>query len=324
MGDGGRVLARLAIVFVATATVAAAADYPERPLRYVIPSAAGGGPDTAARVVMAELGRQLGQQVVVENRPGGSGTIGTEVIVRATPDGYTIGHGNILTLGISRSVLPKLPYDLDKDLRPVVQMYATPNLLAVTPSLPVNSVQGLIDHAKKNPGELFYASTGNGSSIHVSGELFKLMTGTQMVHVPFKSAALAITDLTAGRVQLMFDNINSIGPHVKAGRLRGLGVTTLERVPAFAELPTVAESGVPGFEVTAWAGVIVPARVPQAIVARLNREINKTLAAPAVRERLVAQGLTVHGGTAEQFGAHIRKEAAKWAEVVKRAGVKVD
>jgi len=304
--------------------VATAAGYPERPLRYVIPSAAGGGPDTAARVVMAELGRQLGQQVVVDNRPGGSGTIGTEVIARATPDGYTIGHGNILTLGISRSVLPRLPYDLDRDLRPVVQMYATPNLLAVTPSLPVNSVRDLIDHAKKNPGGLFYASTGNGSSIHVSGELFKLMTGTQMVHVPFKSAALAIADLTAGRVHLMFDNINSIGPHVKAGRLRGLGVTTLERVPAFAELPTVAESGIPGFEVTAWAGVIVPAKVPQAIVARLNAEINRTLAAPAVRERLIVQGLTVIGGTPEQFGEHVRKEAAKWAEVVKRAGVKVD
>jgi len=322
MGDGGRFVARLAIVFVATATAAAA--YPERPLRYVIPSAAGGGPDTAARVVMAELGKQLGQQVVVDNRPGGSGTIGTEVIARATPDGYTIGHGNILTLGINRSVLPRLPYDLDRDLQPVVQMYATPNLLAVTSSLPVQSVRDLIDHAKKDPGGLFYASTGNGSSIHVSGELFKLMTGTQMVHVPFKSAALAITDLTAGRVHLMFDNINSIGPHVKAGRLRGLGVTTLERVPAFSELPTVAESGVPGFEVTAWAGVIVPVKVPKAIVTRLNAEINKTLASTAVRERLTAQGLTVLGGTADQFAVHIRKEAAKWADVVKRAGVKVD
>jgi tripartite-type tricarboxylate transporter receptor subunit TctC len=314
----------LGLAALLAAPLALAQSYPERPLRYVIPSAAGGGPDTAARVVMAELGRQLGQQIVIDNRPGGSGAIGTEVIVRATPDGYTIGHGNILTLGINRSVLPRLPYDLDRDLQPVVQMYATPNLLAVTPSLPVKSVRDLIDYAKKNPDGLLYASTGSGSSIHVSGELFKLMTGTQMVHVPFKSAALAITDLTAGRVHLMFDNINSIGPHVKGGRLRGLGVTTLERVAAFAELPTVAESGVPGFEVTAWAGVIVPAKVPKAIVARLNGEINKTLASTTVRERLAAQGLTVLGGTADQFGAHIRKEAAKWADVVKRAGVKVD
>jgi tripartite-type tricarboxylate transporter receptor subunit TctC len=314
----------LGLAGLLAAPLAPAQLYPERPLRYVIPSAAGGGPDTAARVVMAELGKQLGQQVVVDNRPGGSGTIGTEVIVRATPDGYTIGHGNILTLGINRSVLPRLPYDLDRDLQPVVQMYATPNLLAVTLSLPVKSVRDLVGYAKKNPDGLLYASTGSGSSIHVSGELFKLMTGTQMVHVPFKSAALAITDLTAGRVHLMFDNINSIGPHVKAGRLRGLGVTTLERVPAFAELPTVAESGVPGFEVSAWAGVIVPVKVPKAIVARLNAEINKTLSAPVVRERLIAQGLAVKGGTPGEFAGHIRKEAAKWAEVVKRAGVKVD
>ena len=309
---------------ISTIATAAAAAYPERPIRYVIPSAAGGGPDTAARIVTAELGRQMGQQVIVDNRPGGSGTIGTEMIARATPDGYTIGHGNILTLGINRSVLPKLPYHPDKDLQPVVQMYATPNLLAVTLSLPVKSVPELIDYARKNPGNLFYASTGNGSSIHVSGELFKLMTGTQMVHVPFKAAALAITDLTAGRVHLMFDNINSIGPHVKAGRLRGLGVTSPKRVPAFAELPTVAEAGVPGFEVTAWAGVIVPAGVPKAVVARLNAEVNKALASPTVREKLTAQGLEVIGGTPEQFAGHIRKEAAKWADVVKRAGVKID
>ena len=302
----------------------AAAAYPERPIRYVIPSAAGGGPDTAARIITAELGRQMGQQVVVDNRPGGSGTIGTVMIAKAAPDGYTIGHGNILTLGINRSVLPRLPYYPDKDLQPVVQMYFTPNLLTVTPSLPLKSVQELIDYARQNPDRLLYASTGSGSSIHVSGELFKLMTGTQMVHVPFKAAALAITDLTAGRVHLMFDNINSIGPHVKAGRLRGLAVTSAKRVPAFSELPTVEEAGLPGFVVTAWAGVIVPAGVPKAIVARLNAEVNKALDAPAVREKLAAQGLEVVGGTPEQFAGHIRKEAAKWADVVKRAGVKVD
>ncbi len=310
-----------AALLVATGTPAA---YPERPLRYVIPSAAGGGPDTAARIVMAELARQMGQQIVVDNRPGGSGTIGTEMIARATPDGYVIGHGNILTLGINRSVLSRLPYHPDKDLRPVVQMYFTPNLLAVTPSLSVKSVQDLIEHAKKNPGSLFYASTGSGSSIHVSAELFKLMTGTQMVHVPFKAAAVAITDLTAGRVHVMFDNINSIGPHVKGGRLRGLAVTSAKRVPAFSELPTVAEAGVPGFEVTAWAGVMVPAGVPKAIIARLNAEVNKTLASTTVREKLNQQGLEIVGGTPEQFAEHIRKEVAKWADVVKRAGVKVD
>jgi tripartite-type tricarboxylate transporter receptor subunit TctC len=302
----------------------AAAEYPDRPIRYVLPSAPGGGPDVAARIIMAELGRQLGQQVIVDNRPGGSGTIGTDVIVRATPDGYTIGHGNINTMAINRSVLSKLPYDPDKDLVPVVHMYGTPNLLAVTLSLPVKSVQELIDYAKKNPDKLLFASTGNGSSVHVGMELFKLMTGTQMVHVPYKAAVTAITDLSAGRVQLMADNINSIGPHVKAGRLRGLGVTSAKRVPAFADLPTIAEAGVPGFDVSAWAGVLVPVGVPRSIVNRLNAEVNKALTAPGVSDKLPDLGLVVAGGTPEQFAAHIKREAARWADVVKRSGAKVD
>jgi tripartite-type tricarboxylate transporter receptor subunit TctC len=307
-----------------SAAGAGAAAYPERPLRYVMGSAAGGGPDIAARVVMAELSRQLGQQIVIENRPGASGTIGTEIIARSTPDGYTIGHGNIQTLAIARSVLPKLPYNIDRDLQPVVHMYGTPNLLAVTPSVPAHSVQELIAYAKKNPDKLLYASTGSGSSIHVGMELFKLMTGTQMVHIPYKAAVTAIADLTAGRVHLMADNINSIGPHVKSGRLRGLAVTTARRVPAFAELPTIAESGVPGFDVAAWAGVIVPAGVPKPVVARLNAEINKALAAPAVRDRLPDLGLQIAGGTPEQFREHIRREAVRWADVVKRSGAKLD
>ncbi|HYC45725.1 MAG TPA: tripartite tricarboxylate transporter substrate binding protein [Burkholderiales bacterium] len=313
-------------VFAAIALVGsslASAAYPERPLRYVMGSAAGGGPDIAARIVMAQLGRQLGQQVVVENRPGASGSIGTEVIARATPDGYTIGHGNIQTMAIARNLM-KLPYNIDKDFQPVVHMYGTPNLLAVTLSLPVNSVQDLIAYAKKNPDKLLFASTGSGSSIHVGMELFKQMTGTQMVHVPFKAAVVAIADLTAGRVQLMADNINSIGPHVKAGRLRGLAVTSGKRVPAFAELPTISEAGVPGFEVQAWAGVIVPAAVPKSIVQRLNAEINKALVAPAVAEKLPGLGLIVVGSTPEAFRAHIRKEAARWAEVVKRSGAKFE
>ncbi|HEX2827660.1 MAG TPA: tripartite tricarboxylate transporter substrate binding protein [Burkholderiales bacterium] len=316
--------ARTFVAFACWAALNASAEFPDRPIRYVLPSAPGGGPDVAARVVMAELGRQLGTQVVVDNRPGGSGVIGTEAIVRATPDGYTIGHGNINTLGINRSVLPKLPYNIDKDLTPVVHMYGTPNLLAVTLSLPVKSVQELVDFAKKNPDKLLFASTGNGSSVHVGMELFKLMTGTRMVHVPFKAATVAISDLTAGRVQLMADNINSIGPHVKSGRLRGLAVTTAKRVPAFSELPTIAEAGVPGFDVSAWAGVIVPTGVPKALVTRLNEAVNKALAAPAVADKLPDLGLVVAGGTPEQFGAHIRKEAARWADVVKRSGAKVD
>ncbi len=306
------------------AAVTAIAAYPDRPLRYILASAAGGGPDVAARVVMAELSRQTGQQVIVDNRPGASGIVGTELIAHATPDGYTMGHGNINTMAINPSVIPKLPYDAERDLQGVVMMYYSPNLLAVTLSLPVKSVQELIDYARKNPDKLSFASSGNGSSIHVGMELFKLMTNTQMVHVPYKAATVAITDLTAGRVQLMADNIQSIGPHVKAGRLRGLAVTSARRVPAFAELPTIAESGVPGFDVSAWAGVVVPAAVPKAIVHQLNAAVNKALAAPSVREKLPDFGLEIVGGTPEQYSAHIRSEAAKWADVVKRSGAKVD
>ena len=314
----------LVALLVLGAATAAGAAWPERPIRYVMGSAAGGGPDIAARIVMAQLSRQLGQQIVVDNRPGASGTIGTDAIAKAAPDGYTIGHGNIQTLAIVRSIMPKMPYDLDRELAPVVHMYGTPNLLAVTLSLPVNSVQGLVAYAKKNPNQLSFASTGSGSSIHVGMELFKLMTGTQMLHVPFKAAVIAITDLTAGRVQVMADNINSIGPHVKAGRLRGLAVTSAKRVPAFAELPTVAEAGVPGFDVAAWAGVIVPAGVPKPLIAKLNAEINQALVAPAVADKLPELGLVVEGGTPEQFSAHIRKETARWADVVKRSGAKLE
>jgi tripartite-type tricarboxylate transporter receptor subunit TctC len=313
----------LALGASALATGAGAA-WPERPLRYIIPSAVGGGPDVAARIIMAEVGKQLGQQIIIDNRPGGSGTIGTEVIARATPDGHSMGHGNILTMALGRSVLPKLPYDIDRDFRPVVHMYGTPNLLAVTLSLPVNSVQELIGYAKQKPGYLLFASTGSGSSIHVSMELFQLMTGTKMVHVPFRAATIAITDLIAGRVHLMADNINSIAPHVRAGRLRGIAVTSGKRVPAFPDLPTVAEAGVPGYDVSAWAGVIYQAAVPKAIVMRVNAEVNKALAVPAVRERLTDLGLVVVGGTPEGFAGHLRREAARWADVVRRAGVKVD
>ena len=313
-----------AFVLGMAATGASIAAYPDRPFRYVLPSAPGGGPDVAARVVMSELSRQTGQQVIVDNRPGASGLLGTEIIARATPDGYTMGHGNINTMAINRSVLGKLPYDVDRDLQAVVLMYYSPNLLAVTPSLPAKSALELIDYAKKNPDKLIFASTGNGSSVHVGMELFKLMTGTQMVHVPYKAATVAITDLIAGRVQVMADNIQSIGPHVKAGRLRGLAVTSARRVPAFAELPTVAEAGVPGFDVSAWAGVIVPAGVPKPVIARLNADLNQALASAVVREKFPDMGLQIAGGRPEEYADHIRREAAKWADVVKRSGAKVD
>lgn len=313
-----------AVLGACASSLATAAAYPERPVRYIVPSAPGGSPDITARILTAELTRQLGQQFVVDNRVGASGIIGTELIAKAAPDGYTIGQGTLPGLAVMRSLVPKLPYDPGKDFQAVVQYYFTPNLLAVTPALPVKSVPDLVDYAKKNPGGLLFASSGSGTTFHLSAELFMLMTGTKMVHVPFKAVQTAMTEIMAGRVHLMFNSVASIEPHVKAGRLRGLAVTSRKRSVAFPDLPTISEAGLPGFEVVAWAGIIAPARTPKAIVARLNAAVNQALASPAVGGKLVALGYEVVGGTPEQFAEHIRKEGAKWADVVKRAGVKVD
>ena len=310
----------LTILAAATATAA----YPERPVRYIVPSAPGGSPDITARLLTAELSQLTGHQFVVDNRVGASGIIGTDLIAKATPDGYTIGQGLVPAMAVMRSLLPNVPYDPDKDFQAIAHYYFTPNLLAVTLSLPVKSVRELIDYARKNPGVLLYGSSGNGTTFHLGAELLQLMTGTRMVHVPYKAVQTAMTDLIAGRLHFMFNSVSSIEPYVKAGRLRGLAVTSLKRTVTFPELPTVSEAGVPGFEVVSWAGVIAPARTPAAVVAALNAQINQALASPALREKLVSLGYEVVGGTPAQFAGHIRKESAKWADVIKRAGVKAD
>jgi tripartite-type tricarboxylate transporter receptor subunit TctC len=302
----------------------AVANYPVRPIRFIVPSAPGGTPDVISRVVGTELGKQVGQSVVVDNRPGANGTIGMQAIAKSPADGYTIGYAPVSALAINPALRPNLPYDAEKDLQMVVQLVFGLHILTVTPSLPIKSVQELIDYAKSNPGKLTYGSSGSGSSQHVGMEMFKLMTGTNMVHVPFKAIQQAITEVIAGRVQLTFDNLASMGPHVRAGRVRALGVTSLKRSAAFPELPTISEAGVPGFEVTTWSGVIVPAGVPKAIVTRLNAEINKVLVSPLATGTLGGSGYELVGGTSEQFTAHVRKETAKWADVVKRSGAKVD
>ena len=284
---------------------AAAAAYPERPLRFIVPSAPGGTPDIISRVVGAELARQMGQQVVVDNRPGANGTIGMTMLARAAPDGYTIGYAPLSALALNPSVT-KVPYDSIRDLQMVAQLVFGMHILTVTPSLPIVSVQELIDYAKNSPGTLSYGSSGSGSSQHVGMELFKLMTATQMVHVPYKAIQQAITEVIGGRIQLTFDNLASMLPHVKAGRVRALGVTGLRRSPALPDLPTIAEAGVPGYEVTTWSGVIVPAGVPKAIGARLNAEINKALVAQTAKELLAGSGYELVGGTPEQFDAFLR------------------
>ena len=302
----------------------AGAAYPDRPIRYIVPSAAGGGADALARILAGELTKQLGQQVVVDNRAGASGAIGMDMLVRANPDGYTIGYGNTPLLAINKSLLPNWPYEAGRDLQPVARLTNSQNLLAVALALPVKSVRELIDYAKNNPDKLSYASPGNGTTIHLSAELFKQMAGVRMVHVPYKAITVAHTELIAGQVQLIFDNLTSITTLVKAGRLRGLAVTGTTRAGPFPELPTIAEAGLPGYNVTVWTGVIVPARVPPAIVARLNAEINKACLAPTLLEKFATFGNTCLGSTPAEFTELIKKETVKWAEVVKISGAKVD
>jgi tripartite-type tricarboxylate transporter receptor subunit TctC len=300
-----------------------AAQYPTRPIRFIVPFGAGGGPDLTARILAADLSARLGQQIVVDNRAGAGGSLGTELIVRALPDGYTIGYGSVSTIAINPSLLSKLPYDPVKDIQMLVQTYLAPNLLAVSPLLPVKSVRELIDYAKANPGKLLFASNGNGTSGHLSGELFRHMTSTQMVHVPYKAAQQVIADVAAGQVQLTFNNIGALLPHVKTGRLRGLAVTGPKRSPAVPDLPAVAET-IPGFESTVWSGVVLPRNVPKPIVSKLQTEVSSALAQPSLVEKYAGMGYEVSGRTGEAFEAFARNEAVKWGDIVKRSGMKVD
>jgi tripartite-type tricarboxylate transporter receptor subunit TctC len=299
------------------------AAYPERPIRMIVPSAAGGQPDTNSRLVAAELGKQIGQQIVVDNRPGASSSIGFEAVAKAQPDGYTIGYGGF-PLATNPSLLARVPYDVNKDFRMVILTNISPNVIAITPALPVNSVSELIAYAKRNPDQLLFGSSGSGGTMHLSIELFKLMTGTRMVHVPYKGMQQVITEIIGGRLQILSDNVTSVLPHVTAGRLRALGVTGPRRIPLAPDIPTVAEAGVPGYEITAWGGYMAPAGTPGPIVARLNAELNRVVASPAIRERWLALGIEPVGGTPERFAEHVRTETAKWTDVIKRAGIKGD
>ena len=302
----------------------ALAVYPDKPIRFVIPSAPGGSPDVLMRILLAEMSKQMGIAFVVENKPGASYVIGTMDIVRAPADGYTLGYGNIVSLAINRSLLDKVPYDVERDLTLISNCVRVYNMLAVNNSLPVRTVPELIAYAKSNPGRLTMGSSGNGTTGHLGGELFTSMTGTFILHVPYKGSAQAINDLIGGQLQMMFDNVPSIGPHVKAGRVRGIAVSGPRRSPVFPEIPTVAEAGVPGYETIAWGGVIGPPGLPKEIVARLLAEIRTAYASPAVQERYRNLDTEIDGGTPEQFLALVRAETPKWAAVVRRSGAKVD
>jgi tripartite-type tricarboxylate transporter receptor subunit TctC len=302
----------------------ASAAYPDRPLRYIVPQAPGSASDTSARIVAFELTRILGQQVVVDNRPGGGLTIGIDMVVRAAPDGYTVGYGNIGGLAINRIILPKVPYDALKDIQPIAQTNSGNQVLAVTNSLPVKSVRELIDYAKANPGKLLNGSSGNGTPGHLAGELFKQMTRVSITHVPYKGGAQAMTDMMAGQVQLIFESSSSIAAYLRSGRLRGIAVTGLKRTPTFPDLPTIDESGVPGYDVTVWAGLIAPVGVSKNVIATLNEAVNKAMDSPSLIEKYAANGTEIVHTTPEEFRALIRREVEKYAKLGKTVKATVD
>lgn len=323
---------RRTLIAAVAATLAAVASpvalgqpaYPQQPIRIVVPFPAGGATDILARAVAARLTEAWKAQVFVDNRPGAGGNLGSELVAKAPADGYTLLMGTVGTHAINGSLYRRMPFDAQKDFAPIVLVAAVPNVLVVNPGLPVHSVAELVAYAKANPGKLNFASSGSGTSIHLSGELFKVMADVQMTHVPYKGSAPALADLLGGQVQLMFDNLPPSLPQIKAGKLRALAVTTASRAPALPDVPTVAEAGLPGFEASSWFGLLAPAGTPREVIGRLNAEIAGWLASPEAKDKLASVGAIAMGGSPEDFAKHIAAETTKWAAVVKASGAKVD
>jgi tripartite-type tricarboxylate transporter receptor subunit TctC len=311
-----------AVIGVFVFAAANAQPWPSRPMRYIVPFPPGAFNDTLARTLAAELPKALGQPVVVENRPGGNTIIGTEFAAKSPPDGYTL-FGAALPFSVIQS-LYKTSFDVTKDFAPITLAGITPNLLVAHPGAPVNSVKELIAYAKANPGKLNYASTGNGTSNHLSFELFKVMTQTNVTHIPYKGSAPAVTDLIAGQVQVMFDNTPNVLPHVRAGRLKALAVSTKTRTAHAPEVPSVDEAGVPGYDVSVWFGVLTVAGTPRVVVQRLNTEMARILNSSEVKDRFGKMGVEVVAGTPEHFSAFLNSEVDRWAKVVRDAGIKAD
>ncbi len=298
-------------------------NYPNKPIRWIVPFPPGQASDVLARAVGAKLAENLKQPVVVDNRAGAGGNIGSEAGAKAQPDGYTITMATA-ALPISRSVYSKLPFDPAKDFATVTMITKTPLVLIVSPSLPANSVKDLIALARSKPGAVSFASSGPGTSHQLAGEMFKVQTGLDIVHVPYKGSVAAHVDIMSGRVEMMFDNIVAVLGNLKAGKLKGLAVTTPKRWFAVPEIATMAESGLPGFEAVAWFGVLAPAGSPQHVITLLNREIGQIIKLPEIRERFVAQGIELNGSTPAEMDAFLKAEIAKWAKVVKASGARVD
>ena len=313
----------IALALCALHGAAHAADYPSKPVRMLVGFAPGGGTDTTARAISAKLGDLLGHQVIIDNRAGAAGNIATELVAKAVPDGYTILLGTIAALAINPSLYrTKLPFDSVKDFAPIVQAVDSTNILSLHPSVPAGTVKELIALAKAK--SLNYGSSGVGGTGHLAGELFNSMAGVKMTHIPYKGGGPAMIELVGGQVQLVYATAASAVPQIKSGKIKGIAVTTVKRSGLMPNLPTIAESGLPGFDANNWYGLLAPAKTPRPIIMRLNAEVTKVLAMPDVKEFLFNQGLDPAAGTPEQFGAYIKSEMTKWAKVVKDSGARAD
>ena len=317
-------LAALFLVTLAGTLPALAQEYPRRAIRLIVPFAPGGGNDTVARVIAQSAGASLGQPMVVDNRAGAGGILGAELAAKSPADGYTLFLGGVGSHAVNPNLHPKLPYDPVKDFTPITLVASAPLVLVVHPSVPARTLAEFTALAKASPGRINYASNGNGSSAQLAAVLYESMAGVQMVHVPYKGLAPALVDLLAGEVQAMFSSVVAIVPNIRAGRLRALAVTGKRRAAALPEVPTLDESGVPGYEAGSWYGILAPAGTPQAVVAKLHEAIVRALAQPEVRERLVSEGAEVIGSTPEAFAAHITAELARMGKLIRDAGIRME
>lgn len=317
------VVAASAVALMSINSLVQAQAYPSRPIRFIVPYVPGGGVDFVGRTVAQKLAESWNHSVIVDNRPGGGTNIGSELVARSAPDGYTLLVAGVPNT-VNMTLYKKLPYDVVKDFAPVVQISTAPNILVVHPSVPAKSVRELIALAKSRPGQLTYASAGFGSSNHLSGELFRMLARVDIVHVPYKGGGAAVTDLIAGHVSMYFGTTPSTAPYVRSGRLRALGVTGAKRSSIIPDVPTIAESGLPGYEQSAWHGLLAPAGTPEPIIGKLNTEIVRLLHLPDMAERLAAQGVDVVASSPAEFAAFIKRDVAKYQKLLKTADIRVD
>ena len=302
----------------------ARAEYPEKPVRIVVNAAPGGAADSTTRVVATELTRRLGQPFIIDNKPGAAGAIGLNEVAKAAPDGYVLGHNNLATFIVGALTAKHLPYKIDQDFTPIAKVFTQPNLVGVTPRLPVKSLSELIAYAKANPGKISYGSTGQGTSLHVLTEMLRMNSRIEITHIPYKSAPAAESDLAAGHIDLMISNFTSMEPQVKAGRIRALAITSPTRSPALPNVPTVSQAGAPYLEMVTWGGIVGPKNLPPAIVKKLNTTINEILSDPKIKKQLETMGSEAAVSSVEEFSALIRADTAKWGEVIRKGNITVE